>query len=357
MPKVAVITDTHIGAKNDSESFQESQIKFFKNTFKRTLEENSIEHILHLGDMFDHRTKMGVKTQNVVIDLFESEFKDYQWHIIVGNHDSFYKNTIEVNSLKFLKMFSNVEVIDETTLKEFYGREILMVPWQTDPELFSRKVTDMNTSCKVCMGHFAINGFYLNLNKVCTDEIDIGIFVDNFDLTFSGHFHSRDLKEINGKKVQYIGNPFHMNRGDANSDRGFVILDTDTLEYNFVNNEDSTKYFRIKYPEDFSKFHLKNNIIEVEYKYNSNSSEEELQKYLDSISLTEPLNPPIVKRIYIEENAPEDFSIEDDSKATKNNLSILIDFVESSVDLSIKDDITEIVTKYFEECLKGDANE
>ena len=55
MTKIAIITDTHFGVRNDISHFIESQNKFFENTFFPKIDELNIDTILHLGDVFDRR--------------------------------------------------------------------------------------------------------------------------------------------------------------------------------------------------------------------------------------------------------------------------------------------------------------
>ena len=53
--KVAVITDQHFGARNDSIHFLDYYEKFYNGTFFPTLDSESIDTVLILGDTFDRR--------------------------------------------------------------------------------------------------------------------------------------------------------------------------------------------------------------------------------------------------------------------------------------------------------------
>ncbi len=54
--KVAIITDTHFGGKNDLHSFSQFQTRFYRGTFFPILAREGIDTILHLGDVFDRQT-------------------------------------------------------------------------------------------------------------------------------------------------------------------------------------------------------------------------------------------------------------------------------------------------------------
>ena len=89
--KVALISDLHFGIKKNDKIFQESQLKFFKEQLVDELKKRDINKIFVLGDIFDTRQSVNVQTENVVLDLFRNTFKDFEVHVIVGNHDLYYK--------------------------------------------------------------------------------------------------------------------------------------------------------------------------------------------------------------------------------------------------------------------------
>ena len=53
--KVAIITDTHFGARKGSQVFHEFFQKFYDDIFFPTLEERGIKACIHMGDAFDNR--------------------------------------------------------------------------------------------------------------------------------------------------------------------------------------------------------------------------------------------------------------------------------------------------------------
>ena len=53
--KIALINDTHWGARNDSPAFIEYFNKFFNDIFFPYLVENNIKTLIHLGDVVDRR--------------------------------------------------------------------------------------------------------------------------------------------------------------------------------------------------------------------------------------------------------------------------------------------------------------
>ena len=60
--KVALITDQHFGARNDSVAFLDFFEKFYDNTFFNTLSSSNISTVLILGDTFDRRKFINFNT-------------------------------------------------------------------------------------------------------------------------------------------------------------------------------------------------------------------------------------------------------------------------------------------------------
>jgi len=75
--KVAIINDTHFGARNDSPVFLDHFISFFENQFFPYLKDNNIDTVIHLGDFFDRRKFINFntlnKTRSKVMERFETE--------------------------------------------------------------------------------------------------------------------------------------------------------------------------------------------------------------------------------------------------------------------------------------------
>ena len=100
--KVAIITDTHFGARKGSQVFHEFFQKFYDDIFFPTLEERGIKACIHMGDAFDNRKNIDLwalnwARKNVYYKFKKLGVKVYQ---LVGNHDVYYKKTNEINSIE-----------------------------------------------------------------------------------------------------------------------------------------------------------------------------------------------------------------------------------------------------------------
>ena len=99
--KIALITDTHFGARNDNVNFNEYFYQFYEGVFFPYLQQHNIKTCIHLGDCFDRRKYVSYKTAKDFRERFILPFNvlGIDLHMLVGNHDIYYKNTSQVNSL------------------------------------------------------------------------------------------------------------------------------------------------------------------------------------------------------------------------------------------------------------------
>lgn len=246
MLKVAIITDQHFGARNDSVSFLDFYQKFYDNTFFPTLESNGIDTVLILGDTFDRRKYVNFYALDRAKKMFFDKLAsmNINVHMLAGNHDTYFKNTNEVNSPDLLlKEYSNIHVIDDPQTIYVGGTSICMMPWIC-PENYQESLDQLKqTQADLCMGHFEISGFAMYRGMESHEGLDKKIF-DKFDMVFSGHYHHRS----DDGHIYYLGNPYELTWQDYNDPRGFHLFDLDTRELEFIRNP-YTMFARVEYDD------------------------------------------------------------------------------------------------------------
>jgi DNA repair exonuclease SbcCD nuclease subunit len=232
--KVAIITDQHFGARNDSIAFLDFFQKFYDNTFFPGLVANNISTVLVLGDTFDRRKYVNFYALQRAKEMFFDRLASagIAVHMLAGNHDTYFKNTNDVNSPDLLlKEYDNINVIDEPTTITVDGTDICMMPWIC-PDNYQESIDVMkNTTAEICMGHFEIAGFSMYRGMESHDGLDKSIF-EKFDLVFSGHYHHRS----SDGHIHYLGNPYELTWSDYNDPRGFHLFDLETRELEFIDN-------------------------------------------------------------------------------------------------------------------------
>ena len=62
--KIALITDTHWGVRNDNNSFMDNTKSFLDDVFFPYLQLHNIRDVIHLGDLVDRRKYINFNTAN-----------------------------------------------------------------------------------------------------------------------------------------------------------------------------------------------------------------------------------------------------------------------------------------------------
>ena len=248
--KVAIITDQHFGARNDSVNFLDFYEKFYREVFFPKLKEEGIKTVLILGDTFDRRKYVNFyslkRTKEMFFDILERELIDV--YMLAGNHDTYFKNTNDVNSVDLLlREYENVVVLDTPqTIHLEYGEvnhDVCMIPWIC-PENYDRCMEEMkNSSADICMGHFEIDGFAMYRGMPSHEGLDRGLF-NKFDFTFSGHYHHKS----SSGDIYYLGNPYELTWQDYNDPRGFHLFDLSSRQLEFIQNP-YTMFHKVTYDD------------------------------------------------------------------------------------------------------------
>lgn len=242
--KVAIITDQHFGARNDSIAFLDFYQKFYDDTFFPSIDAAGINTVLILGDTFDRRKYVNFYALDRAKKMFFNELEErgIRVHMLAGNHDTYYKNTNDVNSPDLLlREYNNIDVIDSPETIVIDGTSICMMPWIC-PENYQASIDEMkNTKAEICMGHFEIAGFAMHRGMESHDGLSKEIF-DKFDMVFSGHYHHRS----DDGHIYYLGNPYELTWQDFKDTRGFHLFDLERRELEFIPNT-NTMFERIEY--------------------------------------------------------------------------------------------------------------
>lgn len=245
--KVALLNDTHIGARSDSKIFLEHQATFFSDLFFPTLEKHKVDTVLHLGDIFDRRKYINFHTLKRSREFFFDELhkRNITMHAILGNHDTFYVSTNEVNSVALLlNEYDNIRVYETDPVElEFGPTKILMCPWIVKDTYDMVMGRIKQSKANILMGHFDLKGFEMMKGIVSDHGIDHKEF-NQFEAVYSGHYHHPS----HYGNVQYLGAQYEMNWSDYGSKRGFYLLDTETRDLTFIENE-SRIYHKLEYDD------------------------------------------------------------------------------------------------------------
>jgi DNA repair exonuclease SbcCD nuclease subunit len=320
--KIGIYTDSHYGAKKGSKHLHDYFELFYKNVFFPALEEHGVETVIHMGDAFDSRKSIDYQSLEWAKRVVFDPLKKYDVHMIVGNHDCYYKSTNDVNSpTLLLKDYPNIKTYSSPTNTKVGGIDMTFIPWICSENYDETLKVVKKSKAKIAMGHLELKGFRVNKHLVMEEHgLEANLF-SNFTKVFSGHYHTRS---DNGT-VFYLGNPYEMYWTDVNDTRGFHIFDTETLEHTPINNP--YKLFYNIYYEDtphqtFDASEYSNKIVKVIVR--KKSKQKDFEKFIDKLYKIGIQDLKIVENFEIQEN--ENFVIDEE----ENTISILNRYIDES---------------------------
>jgi DNA repair exonuclease SbcCD nuclease subunit len=323
--QVCCIADLHIGVHQNSIFWHDTAIKW-ATWLKLELEARNIKDIFILGDLYHYRDEIAVNTIHVVNQILNL-WSDFNLVILVGNHDAFYKDRSDINSLSILDGWKNIQVISEPVEYTILGKTASFLPWGADIDKIDKS--------DVVFGHLEIESFKMNSHKHCDHGMKSTDLLSKANLIMTGHFHLRDERKYGNKTIIYVGNPFEMDFGDTGSTKGYYILDFNDLTYKFYENEHSPKHrklalsdlttFKTLTAADVKQF-VNNNIVKliVDKKITTDNIELLIQK----LSTHNPFNLSVDYSLYndsivVNDDQAVDFSGVDMSKAIEEFVSLL----------------------------------
>lgn len=332
--KICLLGDTHFGARNDSPHFHEFFKKFYNDVFFPYLRENNIDTIIQLGDVFDRRKYVNFNSlkmcKNYFFDVIDKEFNSW---MLIGNHDTYYKNTNDVNSPELLlNEYKNINIVNEPTEHTFDGVKFIMVPWICqENETDILKAIEMSNASVVC-GHFEIQGFEMHKGAVCDDGLDPKAF-SSIELVISGHFHHKSKT----RNICYVGTPYEMTWSDYNDEKGFHIFDTETRELTFIPNpyrmfyklhyDDLNKQMDEVLVDDFTQY--KNTIVKVVTRNKTNPLWFDM--FIDKLEKSGVIDIQVVED-HFHLDLEDDNDIVNEAEDTLTILNKYVDQMEANVD-------------------------
>ena len=342
--KIALITDQHLDGRKGNLAFWNYFQKFYDDIFFPTLEKEGVRTIIDLGDTFDNRKSMDFNTFNRVNENYFKRLKDYEVHMILGNHCTYYKNTNKINSPELLlEQYRNIRIYSEPKEILLGGKVFLMMPWINQENKAECLRLIANSEADIMCGHLECDGFEVTPGMKFDGGFKVSEF-KNFKRVWSGHFHH---KSKHGN-VQYLGNPYQMFWNDYKDTRGFHIYDTETDKLKFIKNP--YEIFDKIFYDDASVDYNKQDVSSYKDKFIKLIVEEK-RDYQMFETLVDRLYNVGAHDVKIVETLVDADNIEDAELETKDTMTLLneyIDEVEIAVD---KTELKSLMrTLYIESC-------
>jgi DNA repair exonuclease SbcCD nuclease subunit len=328
--RVAIITDQHFGARNDSTQCLDYYELFYKNIFFPKLKEEGITTILILGDTFDRRKYINFNSLARAKKMFFDVAYDNDMMItmIAGNHDTYYKNTNDVNSPELtLAEYININIVTRPETVNIHGVPVCFLPWICADNYQDSMNEIKNTKADLCMGHLEIAGFAMYRGVESHDGLSKDAF-SKFDMVFSGHYHHRS----DDGHIYYLGNPYELTWQDYKDPRGFHLFDLSTRQLEFVQNPYSL-FERYEYDDTLNEedplfVNFKDKYVKVVVV--NKTDYYKFDKFITNLYNSNPLEVKIIEDFseFTEGQVDDTINLED----TSSVLSNYIDSLETDVD-------------------------
>ncbi len=351
--KIAILGDTHFGIRNDSKIFHEYYENFYDNVFFPTLLESGVRTIIQLGDLFDRRKYINFLSLTESRRYFFNKCLENNIHVhaLIGNHDIFWRESLEVNSPSLLlRDYPNITLWQDVGTLEIDGINIDMVPWICKEN--EHKIFDFvqNSTSPYCMGHFELAGF--NLSKGVQSHDGIGSsFLGNYNQVISGHYHTHSTQD----NVMYLGTPYELFWSDYKDNKYFAIFDTESLKIQLIQNP-IRKFFKINYDDSQLKIEQLKNIDFTRYQNGyvkvvvvNKQNPYLFDKLMDELYKQTPADVTIVEDFTDLVNEETDKDIVDEAQDTMTILSNYID--AQSLNISDNNKLKALMRELYVEAL------
>ena len=327
MAKICLLGDTHFGISDGKALYHQFFERVYNEWFFPLMKERGIRQCWQFGDLFDKRKGVdsfsASESKRYFFDRLEEN--DVILKTLIGNHDSFFKESIEINSPELL--LSDVEMVSmysKPTTLVYNPVSIDIIPWICrDNEEEILKFIEASHS-EYCFGHFEVEGFAMYKGVEAQHGLSRELF-KKYTKVFSGHYHTRSQDG----NIEYIGTPCEMTWNDYDDARGVHIFDTDTGETEFIPCP-FTLFDKIIYNEDQIDFKKTPN-IDVTNKFIKLIVEKrtDFKKYDKFVTALNELGPHDLKIIEDLSDFSEDVEVNVDKLDLDDTPTLLRNYVDS----------------------------
>lgn len=274
--------------------------------------------VICAGDFFDKPT---------LTDMELTALRDIRWQtqiqhaFLVGNHESSV-NGLRFNSVKSLERKPDMTVVSEPVKLCFpdEGYDLCFLPYVIESDRKSiREYFGAPTGRKrIIVSHNDIKGLQMGAIMSQTG-FEIADFEENADIIVNGHLHNG--QKVSDKVVN-LGNLTGQNFSEdaARYSHNIMILDTDTLKYELIENPYALNFYKlqVKEPKDLAQL--------AKLKHNSVLSVNCSKNMLESLqNALESMTNVIESRVITVQDPADETAIEDISSLTVDHIAKFVE--------------------------------
>jgi DNA repair exonuclease SbcCD nuclease subunit len=351
--RICLLGDTHIGARNDSQAFHDHFEKFYGEVFFPYLEANNIDTVVQFGDIFDRRKHINFASLSRSKKYFFEPLRELgiTMHVFVGNHDTAFKNTNEVNSPDLLLgEYNNIHVYSEPEDIILGETKITLLPWVCTDNYDQCIDHIKTTDSQILFGHLELAGFEMHRGAMSDHGQFDTELLSKFDIVCSGHFHHRSSRG----NIHYLGTPYEMSWSDYNDPKGFHIFDTQTRELEYIRNpyEMFQKWFYddtawLDFDEMSNIDYAKASGCYVKVVVKNKTNPQWLEMYIEKLEKAGAIDIQVIEDV-LNLNLENTDDIIDEAEDTLTILRKVVDSVETNVS---KKELDSFLTTLYSEAL------
>jgi len=208
--------------------------------------ENNVENIVFCGDLFHEHGKL---TADIVQIAFHKMAQlaatvPGECFLLVGNHD-FLNRQGSINSASFLHG-AGWNICYPEDHRVINGKFFRFMSYIPDQEIFEGMMEHINTlkgPTEYLFLHQGVDKVPVGSGFELPNEFLKPDMIPTNTLAFTGHYHRH--QKVSDRLV-IVGAPMQHTWSDSGEERGYIILDTDTNEWEFFAYERAPKFIKLK---------------------------------------------------------------------------------------------------------------
>jgi DNA repair exonuclease SbcCD nuclease subunit len=254
--RVLIFSDTHMHAYQEFSTLVEGvnsrlieQVDCLDRIIQ-DVQDYQVDVVLFGGDMFHLKNYVPSDVLKLTLQRFRRLAELKPLIICPGNHDfrSWGRDPI---LLEVLQDF--VDKVQMGPVVEFRDWKVCVFPYSRDIQALNTQIFQFQKDGPT-IGLFHQDIVGQMYGKFLVEKgLDSKVLSNLFDFSFVGHFHNQKQIEPN---VWSVGSPLMLNFSEAEHEKGWLILDTDTKEVLSLQNEDSPKFRIVTLKAEDASTHL-----------------------------------------------------------------------------------------------------
>lgn len=190
------------------------------------IDEKSPDWVLHLGDVKDAFNPVDQRVTNFLVEATQEICKRTRMAILLGNHDRISTSEDADDCMPALAAAGAWTITSPETAQLAKHVHVFGVPFSRDPDKVAAAIASHpKVPCGILLFHADIAECEYGFNRPGKGMPLSKLMAEKYAICLGGHVHYH--QQIGGPKSNawYVGSPFCMDWGEANQQKGFMMVD------------------------------------------------------------------------------------------------------------------------------------